>query len=261
MYWIDTHTHLNMLEQGAEAVIANAEEQNVRQFINIGTNAEDHPRVLAMAQKYYPKVFCALGVHPHDAKDFALAKDFLHQNLSLKEVVAVGEIGLDYYYNNSSQTEQLAAFEEQLQLAAEFGLPIEIHTRDAEEDTISLLKKYENKVTGLLHCFTGTQWLADQALALGYNISISGVVTFNKAEELREVVKTIPLDRLHIETDAPFLAPVPLRGKKNEPAFMVHTAQKVADLKEVSLEELAKQVQINTQKLFPKIQILEESHV
>ncbi|MCO5113343.1 MAG: TatD family hydrolase [Bdellovibrionaceae bacterium] len=261
MYWIDTHTHLDMLEQGAEAAIAHAESLNVRQFINIGTNADDHPRVLAVAQKFYPKVYCALGVHPHDAKDYALAQEFLKNNLDHKEVVAVGEIGLDYYYNHSSQTEQLAAFEQQLELAAEKNLPVEIHTRDAEAETIAMLKRYKDSVKGLLHCFTGTQWLADQALDIGFNISISGVVTFNKAEELRSVVKSVPLDRLHVETDAPFLAPVPLRGKKNEPAFMVHTAQKVADLKEVSLEELAKQVQINTQKLFPKIKVLEESHV
>lgn len=260
-YWIDTHVHLNMLEQGAESAITHAEESNVRQFINIGTNAEDHPKVLSVAQKFYPKVFCALGVHPHDAKDYALAQEFLEQNLDHKEVVAVGEIGLDYYYNNSSREEQLSAFEQQLELAALKGLPVEIHTRDAEADTIEMLKRYKGAVRGILHCFTGTQWLADQALDIGFNLSISGVVTFNKAEELRDVVKSVPLDRLHVETDAPFLAPVPLRGKKNEPAFMVHTAQKVADLKEVSLEELAKQVQINTQKLFPKIKFLEESHV
>lgn len=261
MYFIDTHTHLNMLEAGPEAAIASAESANVRQFINIGTNHKDLPEVLSVAERFYPKVFCTLGVHPHDAKDYALATDFLQKHLPQKEVVAVGEIGLDYYYNNSSKEEQLYAFEAQLQLAAAHNLPVEIHTRDAEPDTIDLLKKYSGQVKGLLHCFTGTQWLADQALDIGFNISISGVVTFNKAEQLRAVVKSIPLDRLHIETDAPFLAPMPLRGKKNEPAFMVHTAQKVADLKEVSLEDLAKQVQINTQKLFPKIKFLEESHV
>lgn len=261
MYWIDTHTHINMLEAPPEEVLRAAEAQNVRQMINIGTNHEDLPQVLKVAQKFYPKVFCTLGVHPHDAKDFNLAKGFLQENLKAKEVVAVGEIGLDYYYNHSSVEEQKKAFRAQLDLAEQFDLPVEIHTRDAEKDTIEILSEYKGRVKGLLHCFTGTQWLADQALKIGFNISISGVVTFNKAEELREVVKSLPLDRIHIETDAPFLAPAPLRGKKNEPAFMVHTAQKVAQIKEVSLEDLAKQVQINTQKLFSKIQLLEDKHV
>lgn len=258
MYWIDTHTHLNMLEQGVDAALAEATKNNVLQVITIGTNHEDHPVVLNLAQKYYPQVFCTLGVHPHDAKDYSKAEEFMKNHVTEKEVVAVGEIGLDYYYNNSSKEEQLFAFEKQLQLAAEHGLPVEIHTRDAEDDTIALLKKYKGQVKGLLHCFTGTQKLADAALALDFNISISGVVTFNKAQELRDIVKNVPLDRLHIETDAPFLAPVPMRGKKNEPSFVIHTAQKVAELKEVSLEDLAKQVQINTQKLFPKIKLLQE---
>ncbi len=256
MYFIDTHTHLSLIESEASEVIARAESENIRQFINIGTNSEDHPQVLKTAQKFYPKVFCTLGVHPHDAKDFDMAKDFLIANLHHKEVVAVGEIGLDYYYLHSDAKIQKQVFKEQIQIAIDHKLPIEIHTRDAEEDTVAILKQFKGQVTGLIHCFTGTQKLADAALELGLNISISGVVTFKSAQPLRDVVQSLPIDRIHIETDAPFLAPIPYRGRKNEPSYMVETAKKVAELKEVSLEDLAKQVQKNTEKLFSKIVFL-----
>ena len=133
-------------------------------------------------------------------------------------------------------------------------MPVEIHTRDAEEDTIAILKKYQGSVVGVIHCFTGTEWLARQALDLGFNISISGVVTFKNADSLRSTVKMLPLDRIHVETDAPFLAPVPMRGKKNTPAFVTHTAQFVADLKGVSVQDLCLQTKMNALKMFPKIQ-------
>src|SRR5690606_20932812 len=157
-----------------------------------------------------------------------------------------------YYYLNSTKEEQQKSFERQLQIAADLGLPVEIHTRDAEPDTIEILKKFKGKVKGLLHCFTGTQWLADEALKIGFNISISGVVTFKNAEDLRSVVKSLPLDRIHVETDAPFLAPVPQRGKKNTPAFVTHVGEFVAELKNISQQELATQIEKNTKTLFPK---------
>ena len=258
MYFIDTHTHFSMLEPSPSEVIRAAQAHNVRQFINIGTCAEDLPKVLQTAQKFYPQVFCTLGVHPHDAKDFSLAEEFLVANLHHREVVAVGEVGLDYYYKHSPVDVQKDVFKRQIELAIENNLPLEIHTRDAEEDTIKILELFQGRVRGLIHCFTGTQYLADEALKLGFNISISGVVTFKGASELRQVVESIPLDRLHIETDAPFLAPVPYRGKKNQPAYIVETAKKVAEIKQVSLEEMAKQVQKNTENLFSRYQPLED---
>ncbi|MES2767588.1 MAG: TatD family hydrolase [Bdellovibrionota bacterium] len=251
--WIDTHTHFGMLEEGAEAGLEKAKSLGVQKFINIGTNPEDHEQVYDFAQKHYPTVFCTLGVHPHDAKIYTDEVDkYLRLKSQNKEVIAIGEIGLDYYYLNSTKEEQKAAFERQLQVAADLGLPVEIHTRDAEEDTIEILKKYQGKVKGLLHCFTGTQWLADEALKIGFNISISGVVTFKNAEDLRSIVKSLPLDRIHVETDAPFLAPVPQRGKKNTPAFVTHVGEFVAGLKGVTPEELSAQILKNTKTLFPK---------
>lgn len=249
--WVDVHTHMNMLEPAPEVIIAAAGANQIHHMITIGTGHDDHSKIIELVEKYKPQLFGTLGFHPHDAKDYSPeGEEFMRKNLSHPRIVGVGEIGLDYYYEHSNKDVQQKVFRRQMQLAEEFKLPVEIHTRDAEADTIQILKEFQGKVKGLLHCFTGTQWLADEALAIGYNISISGVVTFKNADALRATVKTVPLDRLHIETDAPFLTPVPFRGKKNEPALMVHTAQVVADLKGVTLEELAQATTANAKKLF-----------
>lgn len=255
MEWIDVHAHLNMLEEGVEAAIANAKAAGVARIITIGTEPQDHPVVLQIAQKYYPEVYCTLGVHPHEGVYYTeeIGK-FIEAHVNDKEVVAVGEIGLDYYYETSPKQEQRDAFRAQLEIAKKANLPVEIHTRDAEEDTVEILKEFKGDVTGIIHCFTGTDWLARQCLDLGYNISISGVVTFKNAESLRDVVRMTPVDRLHVETDSPFLAPVPMRGRKNTPAFVVHTAKLVAELKNISIEELCTQTRVNALKMFPKIQ-------
>lgn len=253
--WIDVHTHLDRLEGGPEAALRLAQDAGVKRLITIGTEPADLPLVIELAEKFAPHVFCTIGVHPHDGVKYnSEVGAFLRKNASHPRVVAIGEIGLDYFYNQSPKEEQLSAFREQLQIASEVGLPVEIHTRDAEEDTIQLLKEFEGKVKGIIHCFTGTEFLAREALNLGYNISISGVVTFKNADSLRSIVRDIvPLDRLHVETDAPFLAPVPMRGKSNTSAYVVHTAQVVADLKNVSLQTLSEQTKKNAEKLFYKL--------
>lgn len=248
------HAHLDRLEHSPEEAIRLAREQNIDRIITIGTEPNDLALVLSIAQKFYPQVFCTLGVHPHEGVLYTdEAENFIRENASRKEVVAVGEIGLDYYYEHSPKGPQQEAFRRQLQLASELDLPVEIHTRDAEQDTADILNEYRGQVTGLIHCFTGTQWLAEKALDLGFNISISGVVTFKNADELRKVVQYIPLDRIHVETDSPFLAPIPHRGKKNTPAYVVHTAQVVADLKGISVEALADATTANALKLMKKL--------
>jgi TatD DNase family protein len=253
--WIDVHCHLNMLEEGVEAAIQNAKAAGVRKIITIGTELNDLPLVLDLAHKYAPDVYCTLGIHPHDGKTYTdEVGKFILENAKDPSVVAIGEIGLDYYYDQSPRDEQQHAFREQLKIAKATGLPVEIHTRDAEEDTINILKEFKGEVTGIIHCFTGTSWLADEALKLGFNISISGVVTFKNADDLRSTVRGLPLDRIHVETDAPFLAPIPMRGRKNTAAYVVHTAKFVADLKGVSIEQLAEQTKANALKMFPKIQ-------
>lgn len=255
MNWIDVHTHLNMLEADPASVIAAAEKNGVHRMITIGTGLGDHSKIVEMVEKYKPTVYGALGFHPHDAKDYSpSAERYMREHLSNPRIVAVGEIGLDYYYDHSPRDVQQEVFRKQMELAQEFGLPVEIHTRDAEADTVSILKEYRGSVTGLLHCFTGSQWLADEGLALGYDISVSGVVTFKSADALRAVIRSVPLDRIHLETDAPFLTPVPFRGKKNEPSLMVHTAHVVAEIKGVSVEELSNAVSQNAKKLFHRLQ-------
>ncbi len=255
MEWIDVHAHLNMLEEGIEASIANAKAAGVRKIITIGTEPNDLPLVLDIARKHYPEVYCTLGIHPHEGQIYTEeVGKFIEANVNDPTVVAVGEIGLDYYYDQSPREEQKAAFRAQLEIAKRTGLPVQIHTRDADEDTIEILKEFKGSVKGIIHCFTGTPWLAEQALELGFNISISGVATFKNADSIRETIKNTPIDRLHVETDSPFLAPVPMRGKKNTPAFVVHTAKLVAELKGVTVEELAAQTRLNALKMFPKIQ-------
>ncbi|MES2857034.1 MAG: TatD family hydrolase, partial [Bdellovibrionota bacterium] len=211
MGWIDVHTHLNFLKGVTpEEALEQGRAAGVTRFITIGTEPADHEIVLGLATKYFPEVACTLGVHPHEGKIYNdEVEAYLDKIVSRKEVVAVGEIGLDYYYDNSPREEQKDAFRRQLTIAAKHGMPVEIHTRDAEPDTIEILKEFKGKVGGIIHCFTGTQWLAEQALDVGFDISFSGVVTFKSAEELRAVARYVPLDRIHVETDAPFLTPMP----------------------------------------------------
>ena len=257
MGWIDVHTHLNFLKGlTPEAAMSEARAAGVTRFITIGTEPKDHGVVLDLARKYFPEVACTLGVHPHEGAvyDDAVEK-FIDAHVTEKEVVAVGEIGLDYYYDNSPRERQQEAFRRQLELAAKHKMPVEIHTRDAEPDTAMILTEFKGRVTGLLHCFTSSKKLAEEALDLGYDISFSGVVTFKNADDLRDVVKFVPLDRLHVETDAPFLAPIPQRGKSNVPAYVVHTAEAVAKLKGVSLEALQEATRANARRLFPKLQL------
>lgn len=254
MSFIDIHAHFDMLENSPEIVLQKAKIAGISKIITIGTEPSDHQYVLDVARQYYPEVFCTLGVHPHQSKNWTdEVRLFIEKHLKDREVVAVGEIGLDYYYNQSPVDKQQQAFREQLDIAARCKMPVQIHTRDAEQDTVEILSEYKGKVSGVIHCFTGTEWLARQCLDLGYNISFSGIITFKSADSLRQICKLIPLNRIHIETDAPFLSPVPMRGKKNTPAFLVHTAQAVAQLKEISIETLSQATNENTLKIFSKM--------
>lgn len=248
------HTHLNMLEMTPEEALASARQAGVKNVITIGTCPDDLPLVLQLARDNGPWVACTLGVHPHEAELYSPeAEAFIRSNGPSPEVVAVGETGLDYYYDNAPREKQKQVFRAQLQLAHELDLPVEIHTRDAEPDTMQILAEMKGRSRGLLHCFTGTWEMAKFGLDHDFDISFSGVVTFKNAGPLREVVQKVPLDRLHVETDAPFLAPVPHRGKKNQPAWVTETARLVSQLKGVSLEQLSDQLQSNAKRLFPKL--------
>ncbi len=254
--FIDVHTHLNMLEISTAEALESALAHGVDHVITIGTCPQDLPLVLDLAIQHPGQVSCTLGIHPHEAELFDQnVADFMRTHAAAREVVALGEMGLDYYYNNAPKERQIETFRAQMDLAEELGLPVEIHTRDAEPDTMAILHAYKGRVRGLLHCFTGTWQMAKVGLDCGFHISISGVVTFKSAQSLREVVKQIPLDSLHVETDAPFLAPIPHRGKKNQPAWVTHTADLVAELKGVELEVLRAALRSNARQLFPKIRL------
>lgn len=254
--WFDVHTHLNMLECGPQEGLSRAMAAGIQKVITIGTGPDDWPTVLSLSRSHPGKVYSTLGVHPHDANLYTeTARDYILNEIGEPSMVAIGEIGLDYYYNNSPKGVQIKAFEEQLEIASSHDLPVEIHTRDADTDTADILRKFNGRVRGLLHCFTSSWELAKVALDVGFDISISGVVTFKNAQSLRDTVTKIPLDRLHVETDAPFLAPVPHRGKKNEPAWVVHVAECVAQLKNVGLDELSEATRANALDLFPRMKL------
>lgn len=257
--FVDSHCHLSYEDFGVELdqVIERAKEARINTLLTICTKLEEMPALLDVSKRY-PHVFCTVGIHPHDALQALLKYSQQELITQLKKyekepkVVGIGEAGLDYYYENSPKESQIKCFEAHIEAAIETGLPLSIHTRDAEKDTIDLLTKEAGKVRGVIHCFSGSQWLANQALDLGFYISLSGIVTFKNAESLRETVKTIPLNRLLLETDAPFLAPPPHRGKRNEPSFIEFTAKVVADLKKVSLEKIAEVTTQNFFDCFPK---------
>ena len=265
--FIDVHCHLDKLKIPFEDALKQAEALGVTRVITIGTEPKDHPVVLDLAKRFYPQVSCTLGVHPHEAElwsesvnDWIRAKVNSPDKSESRGIVAVGEIGLDYYdekgaRNNPPKDIQLNAFRRQMDLAAELKLPVEIHTREADDDCAMVLNEYKGRVTGILHCFTSSMALAKSAIESGFDISISGVVTFKNAESLRDVVKFVPLDRLHVETDAPFLAPVPQRGKSNIPEFVLHTAKAVAELKGITIEELSRTTRANAKRLFPKLDL------
>ena len=223
-------------------------------MLTIGTKITKFGGVLAMAERFN-HVSCSVGIHPHEAGvEPAMDVAKLTALAAHPKVVAFGETGLDFYYEHSPRADQEKSFRVHLAAARENKLPVIVHTRDADSETAAILSEEIAKgaFTGVIHCFSSGAELAAKALELGFYISISGIVTFKKAEALREVVKTVPLDRLLVETDSPYLAPIPHRGKTNEPAFVAHTAAVVAELKGISLDELATHTTANFFKLFSK---------
>jgi len=255
---VDSHCHLDFPDyaDGVEAVVARARAAGVGVCLSIGTELHRFPAVRAMAEKF-PDVWCSVGVHPHEAEKEPLADCApLLAEVDHPKVAGIGETGLDYYYEHAPRAAQAENFRAHIAAGRQAKLPVIVHTRDADDDTIAILEDEMGKgaFTGLIHCFTGTQRLADAALKLGFYISVSGIATFKNSGALRDVIKTVPLDRLLVETDAPFLAPMPHRGKTNEPAFVVHTARMLAELKGVSESELAAATTENFFRLFTKIQ-------
>jgi TatD DNase family protein len=253
---VDSHCHLDFPEFAHELpdVVARARETGVGICVSIGTTLSGFNRVRDVAEQF-PDVYCSVGIHPHEAEKEPIADSGpLLERARNPKVIGIGETGLDYYYEHSPRAAQAANFRAHIAAARELALPLIVHTRDADDDTIAILEEEmaRGPFTGLIHCFTGTRRLAEAALALGFCISASGIATFKKSQELRDVLRDVPLDRLLVETDAPYLAPVPHRGKRNEPAFVAHTAAMLAELKGVSPADLGHATTDNFFRLFTR---------
>jgi TatD DNase family protein len=253
---VDSHCHLNYpgLVECQDEVLANARQRGIGGFLNISTRQCEWDHIIGTAERN-SDVWATVGVHPHEADSHPdLGASMLVEAASHPKVVAIGECGLDYYYDKSDRTAQRDRFQAHIDAARETGLPLVVHTREAEADTAEILERAveQGGVSGVLHCFTGSAELARKALGIGFFISLSGIVTFKNARDLQETAKTVPLDQLLVETDSPFLAPVPHRGQTCEPAFVADTAAFVAELRGEELEWLADATTANFFKLFSK---------
>ena len=253
---VDSHCHIdfNDFEVDIEEIIQRMKDSGVTAALNAGNGLEDFENQLKLSNKY-PFIYTAVGVHPHNADEYTnvMAEDLI-ANTKHKKVVGIGECGLDYYYDYSAKDNQIRLFKEHIKAAQATGLPLIIHTREADDDTISILDEmYKQKpFSGEIHCFSSSKELADFALSIGFYISASGIITFNKSGDLRDIFETIPNERLLVETDSPFLAPIPLRGHRNEPANVKYVAEKLAQIKNMSYEDMADITSHNFYKLFRK---------
>ena len=254
---IDSHCHLDFPDLAAElnAVVARARAAGIARVVTISTRVARHAEVLAIAERF-PDVFCSVGTHPHHAhEELDVTVDDLVARARHPTVVAIGEAGLDYYYDRSPREEQTQVFRTHIAAARETGLPLVIHTRDADDDTARILEEETGQGTfvAVLHCFTGGPDLARRAIALGHFISFTGILTFKPSTALRAIAAELPADRILVETDAPYLAPMPYRGKRNEPAYVVETAKMLAETRGVSFDEIARQTSENFFRLFHKV--------
>ena len=250
---IDSHAHLEMPEfkKDLEAVIQRAKESGVEYIFTVGTEKKDWKRALEIALSF-PPIYAILGVHPHNAKEINDETYPILKNLCLNEKVkAYGEIGLDFYRNLSPPDIQLMRFREQIGLAKELKLPVVIHDREAHQETLEILKSEKaDECGGIIHCFSGDYEMAKTCIDMGFYISVPGSLTFKNAEGFQEMVRRLPLESLLVETDAPFLTPVPFRGKRNEPSYVQYTAQKLAEIKKVSFEKVAEVTTTNALKIY-----------
>lgn len=250
---IETHFHLDYLkEDSPENLLAAAREVGVERFMTISVEPGNMPTALALAQRF-DDVYATIGVHPHEASQFEdSTAEFMHQHCTDKKVVAVGEIGLDYFYEHSPREIQRNAFCKQLEIAIEHKLPVVIHTRDADEDCMAILKEYAPQMPkkGVVHSFTSGMELAELAVDLGFCLGINGIVTFNKADNVREVVAATPLENLLLETDAPFLTPMPYRGVENAPKYLPFVAEKIAAVKGLEVSQVLSQTYQNSLRVF-----------
>jgi TatD DNase family protein len=250
--FFDTHAHLQWsdFDDDRDVVIGHAREAGVNSIVNIGFDIVSSLAGIKLTEEH-EGLYATVGIHPHNADKFNKhALDELRCLCKSPKVVAVGEIGLDYYRNLSSQTDQKRAFEAQLALAEDLKLPVIIHDRNAHSDVLSILSRYRRRIAGIMHCFSGDKQMAEECVSLNFLLSFTGAVTFPKSYELVEIAKWADLNKIVLETDCPWLAPQEVRGKRNEPAFLVHTARKIAELRDIPMSELAEATTSNAKKAF-----------
>lgn len=250
---IDSHAHLDdrRFDDDREMIINNLKNNNIELVINIGADLKTSAASVDLANKY-ENIYAAVGVHPHSAKEVnTMVMEMIKELAENEKVVAIGEIGLDFYYDNSPRDIQRKWFIEQLKLAKELDLPVIIHTRDASQETYDILKNNQDgTVRGVMHCYSGSVEMAARYIDMGFYISLGGPVTFKNARVVREVAEAVPLDKLLIETDCPYLTPEPYRGKRNEPVYVKYVAEKIAEIKGSTYKELVKATNENAKRLF-----------
>lgn len=254
---IDTHAHINVehFAEDRDAVVERAAQAGLRHIVNMGDSMESSQNSVALT-KAYPMVYTGVGIHPEEAHPMTQAdEDQLASWGALPKVVAIGEIGLDYYWEKDGDKRQLQRelFIRQLDLARQLHLPVCVHNREAHGDTMEILRKEGKGIVGVMHCFSGSLEIAQELVKMGWFIGVDGPLTFKNAAKLPEIVQKLPLERIVVETDCPYMAPVPVRGKRNEPAFVYHVAAKLAQLRGESLEKVARQTTANARELYPKL--------
>tara|TARA_B100000795_G_scaffold67042_1_gene46015 strand:+ start:1737 stop:2495 length:759 start_codon:yes stop_codon:yes gene_type:complete len=250
---IDSHCHLDHepLLSDLVNVIKRSKDVGIKKLLTISTSHESFKRIKEIVN-IDEMIFGTIGIHPHESANDKITSDFIVENLNENpKIIGIGETGLDFFYNNSDKNEQIVSFKEHIEASIETNTPLIIHSRNAENETFNILNEFKNQnLKILMHCFTGTKKFAEKLLTLNSFFSASGIITFKNALDLQETFEYLPLDKLLIETDSPFLAPVPNRGKKNEPSFIDFTAQKLAEIKKISKSELIKNTTDNFNKLF-----------
>lgn len=256
---IDTHAHINVehFAEDRDAVVERAAQAGLSHIVNMGDSMESSQSSVALT-KAYPMVYTGVGIHPEEAHPMTQAdEDQLASWGALPKVVAIGEIGLDYYWEKDGDKRQLQRelFIRQLDLARQLHLPVCVHNREAHGDTMEILRKEGKGIVGVMHCFSGSLEIAQELVKMGWFIGVDGPLTFKNAAKLPEIVQKLPLERIVVETDCPYMAPVPMRGKRNEPAFVYHVAAKLAQLRGESLEKVARQTTANALGLYPKLSL------
>ena len=250
---IDSHCHLDYepLSNNLDEVIQRSKEVGIKKILTICTTLNSFTKIKEIV-KMDKIIFGTYGIHPHEAKNDKISSDLIIKEIKTNEkIIGIGETGLDFFYNHSERFDQIKSFEQHINAAVKLDIPLIIHCRNAEEETLEIFKKYKNKnLKILMHCFTGSKDFAEKLLDIGAYFSASGIITFKNSTKLQETFKFIPLDRLLIETDSPYLAPEPHRGKKNEPSFVIYTARKLAEIKNIPKNDLIKKTTFNFENLF-----------